>query len=565
MNAKIKKPWVQFVAVLSAAVCAATSVFVGTGVGKNYLALAAEGDATVDTTEYAAAEVSGPDVNGNFLFTFPSDAAMGSTLKITLDSEANGANGCVGFSSSDDSDIWYWLQYKWDISSIGENTVEVDLSAPETVSLSEGGDRVTDETVISTLTKKIMENKGMSGQFQVWWAASEDTSDITLQEIYVGEKPAETTTTTTTTTTASGDETTTTTATTTVSGDDTTTTTTTASVEDTTTTTTTASVEDTTTTTTTTTSKAETTTTTTTTTIAATTTTTVPTTSVTLETAIDFTQEKDEEGNAYVEFDPKGADQVRFVFKVSSTGDAIATVSYGAWSDTLSKYFDHQAEVDIPTNKIVSYTADVPSEVETTMKASVYYPKAKYVTIQQVVLIYDEAPVTTTTTPFESDLTFTEVEVDADNQVDMIEKCYVNVTLKGIPGYTVTGGIYAGDVAEEWKRTIGEDQTATVGYEIRGEYECNFKVFYYGLGTTEYDVIDMNVTTYYTGDASLNGKVNGSDVLATVRYITSAASDKNEAQDVVCDYDDDGNVSMTDAISLAKAIMGSAKTANLTA
>jgi hypothetical protein len=354
----------------------------------------------------------------------------------------------------------------------------------------------------------------------------------------------ETTTTTTTTTTESSEEVTTTT-----------TTDTTESSEDTTTTTTTASSEEKSTTTTTTTTKATTT----------TTKTTSTTASVTLETSIDFTQEKGDDGdgdyNAFVEFDPMGADQVRIVFKVSSS-DTQATVSYGCWNNADGKWYDDENLVAIPTDKIVSYTDVVPAKVESTMKISIYYPKAKNVTIQDVVLIYDEAPVVTTTTEFESDLTFETVTIgEATNKIDMLDRCYIIETIKGTPGYTISGGIYSGTskneyyLEEEWEEVVGDSSIIVKEYELRGQANASYGIFYYGKGTEKKTSAEVNIQTFYTGDASMNGKVNGSDVRAIVNYL--AGNEKVNAKEVLCDYDDDGKASLTDAVTLTKALLGS--------
>lgn len=540
MKTKTKRQWTQFVAVAAAAVCAVTATCAGV---------------TINHADAADSYVAYLNVQDAYYAVNAYDESFGNSVELTGDGT-------------------------YSVSVVNENTYasgawekfNIVLFEPQNEDLYTADNVTVDSVVIGDTTYDTVEYTVTGGQYSqnaagawpysaVVAITATDFTTLAVGETVtvnftIGEASEETTTTTevTTTTVSSEEEETTTT----VSSEEEETTTTVSSEEEETTTTTVSSEEEETTTTTvpvTTTTTTESTTKATTTTTASTTKATT-TTSVTLETAIDFTQEKESDGdggyNAFVEFDPKGADRVRVVIKVSSS-DTQATISYGCWNNTDEKWYDDENLVDIPTDKIITYTDVVPAKVDNTLKISVYYPKAASVTFQSVTLIYDEAPVVTTTKPFESDLTFTEVAIDADNKTDMLNKCYINVTLKGVPGYTVTGGIYAGDLAEEWERTIGDDQTATVGYEIRGESLCNFKAFYYGLGTTSYDEIEMNISTYYEGDASLNGKVNGSDVLAIIRYIT--ATSKNDIQDVVCDHDDNGKVAMADAISLTKTLL----------
>jgi hypothetical protein len=523
MKTKFKRQWTQAVAVAAAAVCAVTATCAGVTINHaapmEVYALEAGTELTVTPKEYTDAE-TGDGCNYEISLAGLTEADAGEIIYVTFTAPkyaGQNLNGSGGYCDVDNAYEWNPLEM-WTATADanGVYTVEIETNA----------------TMIKYGTLQV----------QCWYPNGLDVDSCVA--VFGEASSEETTTTTTTTTTESSEEVTTTT-----------TTDTTESSEDTTTTTTTASSEEKSTTTTTTTTKATTT----------TTKTTSTTASVTLETSIDFTQEKGDDGdgdyNAFVEFDPMGADQVRIVFKVSSS-DTQATVSYGCWNNADGKWYDDENLVAIPTDKIVSYTDVVPAKVESTMKISIYYPKAKNVTIQDVVLIYDEAPVVTTTTEFESDLTFETVTIgEATNKIDMLDRCYIIETIKGTPGYTISGGIYSGTskneyyLEEEWEEVVGDSSIIVKEYELRGQANASYGIFYYGKGTEKKTSAEVNIQTFYTGDASMNGKVNGSDVRAIVNYL--AGNEKVNAKEVLCDYDDDGKASLTDAVTLTKALLGS--------
>jgi hypothetical protein len=523
MKTKFKKQWTQAVAVAAAAVCAVTATCAGVTINHaapmEVYALEAGTELTVTPKEYTDAE-TGDGCNYEISLAGLTEADAGEIIYVTFTAPkyaGQNLNGSGGYCDVDNAYEWTQLEM-WTATADanGVYTVEIETNA----------------TMIKYGTLQV----------QCWYPNGLDVDSCVA--VFGEASSEETTTTTTTTTTESSEEVTTTT-----------TTDTTESSEDTTTTTTTASSEEKSTTTTTTTTKATTT----------TTKTTSTTASVTLETSIDFTQEKGDDGdgdyNAFVEFDPMGADQVRIVFKVSSS-DTQATVSYGCWNNADGKWYDDENLVAIPTDKIVSYTDVVPAKVESTMKISIYYPKAKNVTIQDVVLIYDEAPVVTTTTEFESDLTFETITIgEATNKIDMLDRCYIIETIKGTPGYTISGGIYSGTskneyyLEEEWEEVVGDSSIIVKEYELRGQANASYGIFYYGKGTEKKTSAEVNIQTFYTGDASMNGKVNGSDVRAIVNYL--AGNEKVNAKEVLCDYDDDGKASLTDAVTLTKALLGS--------
>lgn len=545
MKTKTKRQWTQLVAVAAAAVCAVTATCAGvtinhadaadettTSYGEAYIAFAGAAQSNGATLQYWG---EGDSSNSGCTVTPVEIVGNGTyTTSIAIDSTVNSLYFLAVVSSITD-----------EACGITPTEVLIDGVAADYTCTSgtftENGRRV-----------HLGGSWSQSTDFALDGVISESiTITFNITGLATDAPVAETTTTTeattTTTTTASSEEaadTTTTTTTTEISESSAATTTTTVPVSTTTTTTeeTTTTTEATTTTTTT---KA---------------TTTTTTSSVTLETKIDVTQDKDADGNAFVEFDPKGADQVRVVFKISSS-DTEATVSYGCYSNTLDDWFDTQKVVDVPTDKIVTYTGAVPSQVDNTMKISIYWPTASYVTIQSVTLIYDEAPVTTTTTEFKSDLTFETVTVDEEetHKIDMLDRCYIIETIKATPGYKVSGGMYSGVeddtyyTSDSWEETVDDSQIIVKEYDIRGAADASYGIFYYGKGTEKKSSVEVNIQTFYTGDASMNGKVNGSDVLAIIKYIT--ASEKTNAKNVICDHDYNGKVAMADAISLTKAIL----------
>ncbi len=369
----------------------------------------------------------------------------------------------------------------------------------------------------------------------------------------IGEGGDVTTTETTETTTETTETTTETTETTTETTETTETTTVTSVTEDTETSETETSETETTTTTT------ETTETTT------TTTTTQTTTTPNYDKEITDLTKQTEEGddgniNAFVEFDPAGADSATLVYKVLSD-DTNTSGAFGTWNGSKWLQVDW-TEIAVPASKEVSVDYTIPSDVGDIVKASVYWPGQANVQFVKVILHYDEDPdATQSTTEFESDLTFTSVKVDADNKINILDRCYVVATVKGPAGYTMTGGMYSGDLADEWEVTLDSNGLATVEYEIRDEAEANFKVFYCGKGTAKETSVEVNITTYYEGDASLNGKVNGSDVLAILKYLK--ATEKTDLQDAVCDINVDDKVTMVDAVTLMKSLLSPSTVASL--
>ncbi|MBO5226919.1 MAG: hypothetical protein J6B17_02390 [Ruminococcus sp.] len=585
MKTKIKKQLTQTIAVAAAAVCAVTATFAGVTINH---ADAAEsiGNAYI---YFAGGNCNRWEVEGEFAnVSAVEDAVITGDGQYTVSVTLEGGTATFNFLSVQTnlgSGVYNDLEFTVDSIAVAGEAVTID-STP--VSDQWGGSDGWRCTVINDWTNAVpltvANGETLSITFTLTGTGVEQGEDTTTTTTETTTTTIETTTTTTETTTTAPDttessETTTTESDVTESSETTTTTTTTepdttessettsttekteSSASETTTTTKETTATTTTTTATTTTPKA--TTTTTTTTPKATT-----TTSVTLETSIDFVQEKEKGDNgsyhAFVEFDPKGADRVKVVFKVSSS-DTEATVSYGCWNNELNDWFPNDQKVNVPTNKIVSYTDEVPAQIETTMKISIYWPTADYVTIQSVTLIYDKAPVVTTTTEFESDLTFETVTIgEANNKIDMLDRCYIIETIKADPGYNIKGGMYSGVKGDtyytydEWEATVDESQIIVKEYEIRGAYDASYGIFYYGKGTEKRNSVEVNIQTFYTGDASMNGKVNGSDVRAIVNYLIS--EEKTNAQDVICDYDDDGEVELTDAVALTKALLSPAKT-----
>ena len=90
-------------------------------------------------------------------------------------------------------------------------------------------------------------------------------------------------------------------------------------------------------------------------------------------------------------------------------------------------------------------------------------------------------------------------------------------------------------------------------FEVRNEADCDFQIHWYANGATTEKTAPVHLVSYYEGDASLNGKVNGSDVRALVNYIAGSTTD--EVMEIVCDYDDSGAVKLLDAVTLTKALL----------
>lgn len=582
MKTKFKRQWTQAVAVAAAAVCAVTATCAGvtinhvdaadetaTSYGTVYVSFAGADQQNGSTIQYwgegdssnAGCTATSVEILGNGTYT--ASIAVDSTVNVlfflALDSNVT-TSGC-SFTGE----------------SITIDGVEVDYTCTQTVYMDKNGYRLKIGGSWSDAKDYSLDSGVISESVEVTFTVSGLATDAPIEE----------TTTTTTETTTTTTETTTTTTETTTTAPDTTesseTTTTesdvTESSETTTTTTTTEpdtteSSETTSTTEKTESSASETTTTTkettaTTTTTTATTTTPKATTTTTTTapnydkviTAFTKQSEKGEDGKIYpfIEVEHNNAKSITLVYKVltddTNTSGAIGTGGAN-WSQ------ESWNELAVPTDKLVVIDYVVPSTATETLKISVYWPGVSGVEFKSVTLHYDSDP-DVTTTEFESDLTFETVTVHEKetHKIDMLDRCYIIETIKADPGYTISGGMYSGTekdtyyTSDSWKETVGESQIIVKEYDIRGAYDASYGIFYYGKDAEKRTSVEVNIQTFYTGDASMNGKVNGSDVRAIVNYIVSG--EETNAQNVICDYDYDGKVALADAVTLTKALLGS--------
>lgn len=302
-----------------------------------------------------------------------------------------------------------------------------------------------------------------------------------------------------------------------------------------------------------------------------TTTTAVTTTKATTTTAPNYDKEitaftkKSEKGNdgnvyAYIEFEHQNAESITLVYKVLSndtnTSGAIGTGGAN-WRQ------EDWTEIAVPSDKLVTIEYTVPSYATDTLKASVYWPGVANVQFVSVTLHYSSDPdvtTTTTTNELENDLTFETVTVGEDNKLPMLNKCYLRAVIKAPAGHTVSYGLYYQPEGEKLVEIEGQnivvDETGliVVEEEIRNCGDCNFKIHWSANGSTSESTALLSLETFYEGDASLNGKVNGSDVRAILNYLKSTA--KTDLQDVVCDVNEDDSVGMADAVTLVKQLIG---------
>ncbi len=529
-----KKTWTQLVAVAAAATCAISATVAGMTINH---ADAAEGDMvylyTVDKGWMFGAN---NNTHGNSL-TLTGDGSY--SLTVTNTNSWGGVCSDFAYEAVDMETYiqYYGMQLIFNSTDKAFETLTIDSvvfpnstyeNVPYTVETNQyrpfnidGTDTYPCGTVL-TIDASV---------FTECDVAADETITVNFT---IGDKADETTTTTTTT------EATTTTTTTLAEGETTTTTTTTtvdASEEATTTTTTT-----------TTTTKA--------------TTTTTKATTTTAKTAVLTPTKQTEEGedgniNAFVEFDPDGAESATLYYKVLST-DTNTSGAFGTWNGT-EWLEDKWEDIAVPTDGIIIREYKIPSDVGATVKASIYWPGAANVQFQKVVLHYGEQtePVEP---PVESDLDFTKYTIadEANGKLDMLNKAYIIITAKGKAGDKLSFGIYSGDpekdeyyLDENIEENIPASGLLVKEYELRGAYDATYGFYYNGGKST----VDVNIRTFYEGDASMNGKVNGSDVRAIVNYLVS--TEKTDAQDVLCDYDDDGSVGVKDVIALSKFIMSS--------
>lgn len=540
MKTKTKRQWTQLVAVAAAAVCAVTATCAGvtinhadaadettTSYGEAYIAFAGAAQSNGATLQYWG---EGDSSNSGCTVTPVEIVGNGTyTTSIAIDSTVNSLYFLAVVSSITDEACGITptevlidgvaADYTCTSGTFTENGRRVHLGGSWSQSTDFALDGVISESI--TITFNIT---GLATDAPV-----AETTTTT-----------EATTTTTTTTTASSEEaadTTTTTTTTETSESSAATTTTTVPVSTTTTTTeeTTTTTEATTTTTTT---KA--------------TTTTAPNYDKVI-TAFTKQSEKGEDGKVYpfIEVEHNNAKSITLVYKIltddTNTSGAIGT---GGANWTQEPW----NELTVPTDKLVVINYVVPSTATDTLKISVYWPGVSGVEFQSVTLHYDSDP-DVTTTEYDSGLTFETITVQKSNKIDMLDKCCLVATVKGPSNYNIGGGVYYDDVKIEWsdEHTDSATNLLTKVFEIRNQSNCDFQIHWYSDGAATEATAPVNLVTYYEGDASLNGKVNGSDVLAIIKYITAA--EKNDVQDVVCDHDDNGKVAMADAISLTKAIL----------
>ena len=143
------------------------------------------------------------------------------------------------------------------------------------------------------------------------------------------------------------------------------------------------------------------------TTTAATTVTTKPTTTVSAKYTKELTPKAEEDkgtdgkaSNTKVEFDPMGAYKAIAYYTVK-TNDKNTSGAFGTWNDSLPEGEEWQStefkDLAVPANKQVIVSYDIPKTVGETVQFMVYYPKFGDVTIDKIVLCFDEDPDQTTT------------------------------------------------------------------------------------------------------------------------------------------------------------------------
>lgn len=276
------------------------------------------------------------------------------------------------------------------------------------------------------------------------------------------------------------------------------------------------------------------------------------------------TQEgKDGDIQAVAEFDPSDAKYAVIKYKVLSD-DLESSGGIGTWNGEWTQV-DFKEKVG--SDGIVTVTYKIPSDVGQTVKAMVFSPSNTDVKFQSITLYKDSEPTTTTssntsvtevtttkatttTTGFTPDKT---ISVGAtNNTINVINKCYLVATMKASAGTQLNGAVYYDNKELKFNGTTGPDGLLTVGFKIRsGLSECNFQI----QGSSGSNSIPTSFTTYYLGDASLNGKINGSDIRAIANYLKGSEK-KTEIKNAVCDYNGDGSVTMIDAELLTKALIG---------
>ncbi|MBQ8515899.1 MAG: hypothetical protein IJ496_10930 [Ruminococcus sp.] len=565
-----KSPWARILAVASAAVCAVTA----TAVGVNFpMAKADAADETYVASLYATA--SNWVVN---YYTCSDD----NSVPLTGDGDYTITLSNTGWAATEE-----WTDFKLVLTQPYDDATKANLYSEENVTINSVtiGDTVY-ENPGCTVTQSCwtFANGGADGiewndddvynwsvQYAIDYSAFPTVAvgETIAIDFTIGEGGEETTTTTTETTTATTETTTETTETaaeTTVATTETTepteetTETTTETAEVTVTTTETAEV------TTTTTETTEATTTTTTSTTKATTTTTVTTTAPNYDkeiTAFTKLSQVGDDGNvyAYIEFEHQNADSITLVYKVLSndtnTSGAIGTGGAN-WGQ------EDWTNIAVPSDKLVTIEYTVPSYATDTLKASVYWPGVANVQFVSVTLHYDEDPdvtTTTTTNELEGDLTFETITVGEANTQDMMDKCYLRAVIKAPAGRTISYGLYyqpsGGKLVKREVKDAVVDETGLliVEEEIRNCADCNFEVQWVSNGTATSDTtVQASIETFYEYDASLNGKVNGSDVRAILNYLKGTA--RTDLQNAVCDVNEDDEVSMADAVTLVKKLIG---------
>lgn len=283
-------------------------------------------------------------------------------------------------------------------------------------------------------------------------------------------------------------------------------------------------------------------------------------------TEVKFTEstQEGEDGDiqAVAEFDPSDAKYAVIKYKVNSN-DMESSGGIGTWSGEWTQV-DFKEKVG--PDGIVTVTYQIPSDVGETVKAMVFYPSNTYVKFQSITL-YKDSESTTTTSSNTSVTTITTTKTtttttgftpdkvvgvgSTNNIVNVINKCYLVVTMKASAGTQLGGAVYYDSKELKFNGTTDSDGFLTVGFNIRsGLSECNFQI----QNSNGSNSIPTSFKTYYLGDASLNGKVNGSDIRAIANYLKG--SEKIDIKEAVCDYNSSGSVTMADAVLLTKALIG---------
>jgi hypothetical protein len=257
---------------------------------------------------------------------------------------------------------------------------------------------------------------------------------------------------------------------------------------------------------------------------------------------------------AVAEFKPGNAKYAVITYKVLSN-DLMSSCAVGTWHpDTEWVQVDYKNE-KVDANGLVTVTYQFPEKVGTTIKAMIFSPGNKDVEFQSITLYGSQPDVTTTTTVTTkkddpSSLEFKTYYNGDNKNINVTYMCYMVATFKS----PVSGTCYYNNKSIPW--TAVDKGNGYYVAEVPLDTTSGDNIM--NLNISSNGSVQGNLRFYYPGDASLNGVVNGSDLRAIAKYLQASSSEKTDIMNAVCDYTRDGSVSMNDAVSLTKALVGNA-------